>query len=437
MKAWYGAAATKENDFALRLAAEDRRALRRAAGHGAPGPGQGERLLLPGLQSALVVPGQGQGRRRPAQAEVPRHHRPAGHRDRRVLAEPRRVQRRRPVPDPDRGLPAAVDLLRRGGRLARLQLAAGCSGTGRAPSRPAEAKGDLEIMGELFLASEEALRQGGGAFPDPILKLDLAVPHRRRRRRPDEVAREFNGQALADVPDPKNPGAFLVRQGEQVPGFAVLQDDGSTACGCWIFAGCWTAGRQPDGPPGHLGPERARAVRPAGRGPGRPTGASSTTAPPATPTACPATPPGSWCGGTGRSGSGNDVPDFKADSPARRRHEPVHHDQRGRGPALGAGHDRRAVPRALRALRDAARQEPASARCCHNPARAGLPGRLEGLRQARGVPLRGHHLPAHRALPLLDQARPHPRHPPAGGLRRARPRGSPGSGASATTTGWW
>jgi formate dehydrogenase major subunit len=36
-----------------------------------------------------------------------------------------------------------------------------------------------------------------------------------------------------------------VRKGEQVPTFAVLQADGSTACGCWIFAGSWTqAGNQ-------------------------------------------------------------------------------------------------------------------------------------------------------------------------------------------------
>jgi anaerobic selenocysteine-containing dehydrogenase len=34
----------------------------------------------------------------------------------------------------------------------------------------------------------------------------------------------------------------LVREGEQLPGFAVLQADGSTASGCWIFAGAWTQG---------------------------------------------------------------------------------------------------------------------------------------------------------------------------------------------------
>ncbi|VEB45107.1 Formate dehydrogenase-O major subunit precursor [Chromobacterium violaceum] len=36
-----------------------------------------------------------------------------------------------------------------------------------------------------------------------------------------------------------------MKKGEQLPGFAALQDDGRTACACWIFSGCWTqAGNQ-------------------------------------------------------------------------------------------------------------------------------------------------------------------------------------------------
>ena len=33
----------------------------------------------------------------------------------------------------------------------------------------------------------------------------------------EELAREFNGVALADVPDPKDPTKFLAREGEQLP----------------------------------------------------------------------------------------------------------------------------------------------------------------------------------------------------------------------------
>ena len=56
---------------------------------------------------------------------------------------------------------------------------------------------------------------------------------------------EFNGKALADLPDPKDPAKTLVKKGEQLAAFAQLKDDGTTASGCWIFCGAWTqAGNQ-------------------------------------------------------------------------------------------------------------------------------------------------------------------------------------------------
>jgi formate dehydrogenase major subunit len=57
---------------------------------------------------------------------------------------------------------------------------------------------------------------------------------------PEEIAKEFSGKALADIPDPKEKGKVLRKSGEQLDGFAQLQDDGTTACGCWIFAGSWS-----------------------------------------------------------------------------------------------------------------------------------------------------------------------------------------------------
>jgi formate dehydrogenase major subunit len=114
----------------------------------------------------------------------------------------------------------------------------------KAADPPGEAKADEEIIAELFLRVRTLYQKEGGAFPDPILS--LAWPYKiPRSPSPEELAKEFNGYALADVPDPNDPSKFLVREGEQLPGFAVLQADGSTACGCWIFAGCWTqAGNQ-------------------------------------------------------------------------------------------------------------------------------------------------------------------------------------------------
>jgi formate dehydrogenase major subunit len=109
---------------------------------------------------------------------------------------------------------------------------------------PEEARGDVAIIADLYLRIRDLYAHEGGAFPDPVLK--LYWPYKIMRvPSAEELAKEFNGYALADIPDPKEPGKFLVRKGEQVPGFAVLQDDGTTASGCWIFAGCWTqAGNQ-------------------------------------------------------------------------------------------------------------------------------------------------------------------------------------------------
>jgi formate dehydrogenase major subunit len=109
---------------------------------------------------------------------------------------------------------------------------------------PGEAKGDAEIIASLFTRIRKLYQQGGGAFPDPVVKLTwpYRIPHAPSA---EELAKEFNGCALADVLDPKDKTKFLVRESEQLPGFAVLQDDGSTASGCWIFAGSWTqAGNQ-------------------------------------------------------------------------------------------------------------------------------------------------------------------------------------------------
>lgn len=48
------------------------------------------------------------------------------------------------------------------------------------------------------------------------------------------VLREINGYAIKDV---LKDGKVVVKAGEQVPGFAMLQDDGSTACGNWVYSG--------------------------------------------------------------------------------------------------------------------------------------------------------------------------------------------------------
>jgi formate dehydrogenase major subunit len=109
----------------------------------------------------------------------------------------------------------------------------------KAAEPPGEAKNDVEIVADLFTRIRALYVKEGGIFPDPIVNLawDYKIPF---NPSPEELAKEFNGKALADVPDPKDPAKFLAKEGEQLATFAHLQADGSTACGNWLFCGSWT-----------------------------------------------------------------------------------------------------------------------------------------------------------------------------------------------------
>ncbi len=109
---------------------------------------------------------------------------------------------------------------------------------------PGEAKSDLEIMSGLFLRMRAAYQKDGGKYPDPIVKLSWPYSNPASPT-PEELAMEYNGKALADQTDAKDPAKVLVKKGDQLSSFAQLKDDGSTASGCWIFCGAWTpAGNQ-------------------------------------------------------------------------------------------------------------------------------------------------------------------------------------------------
>ena len=109
---------------------------------------------------------------------------------------------------------------------------------------PGEAKVDQEILARIFLKLRELYRAEGGKFPDPILNLTWAYT---TPQNPSlaEVAKEINGKALADLADETLFPGQTIKAGQQVPGFAWLRDDGTTACGNWLYSGSWTeAGAQ-------------------------------------------------------------------------------------------------------------------------------------------------------------------------------------------------
>ena len=103
---------------------------------------------------------------------------------------------------------------------------------------PGEAKHDNWIMGGIYQRLRSLYQKEGGAFPDPILNLtwDYTDEH---EPKPAELAREYSGRALATLTDPTDKTKVIVEAGKQLLNFSQLRDDGSTACGCWIYSGAF------------------------------------------------------------------------------------------------------------------------------------------------------------------------------------------------------
>jgi formate dehydrogenase major subunit len=108
---------------------------------------------------------------------------------------------------------------------------------------PGQCRIDQDILAQIFLKVRDLYQAEGGKFPDPILNLTWPYSEPEHPSL-SEVAKEVNGKALANLTDPKTQ-QVLLKAGQQLPGFALLKDDGTTSCGNWIYSGSWTeAGAQ-------------------------------------------------------------------------------------------------------------------------------------------------------------------------------------------------
>src|ERR1700676_4049125 len=108
---------------------------------------------------------------------------------------------------------------------------------------PGQARFDQDIVATIFLKVRELYQKEGGKFPDPVLHATFGAYTNPYGPSLSEVAKEINGKALADLTDPKTNAT--IKAGQQLPGFAWLKDDGTTSCGNWIYSGSWTeAGAQ-------------------------------------------------------------------------------------------------------------------------------------------------------------------------------------------------
>lgn len=90
-----------------------------------------------------------------------------------------------------------------------------------------ESQDDVWIADQLFKAIK-AEYQKGGVFPDPIVKLNWNYGDHPTAR---HVAPEING--------------YDTTNGKQLANFTVLKDDGTTACGNWVYSGYWADMEKP------------------------------------------------------------------------------------------------------------------------------------------------------------------------------------------------
>ncbi len=106
----------------------------------------------------------------------------------------------------------------------------------KAVDAPGLAKPDGDILVELF-DKIRALYKKDGKFPEPILNLKWDYVDAKGHFDPHNVAKEINGYFLKDV----KIGDTEYKKGTPVPGFALLQADGSTSSGNWIYSQSYNA----------------------------------------------------------------------------------------------------------------------------------------------------------------------------------------------------
>ena len=101
---------------------------------------------------------------------------------------------------------------------------------------PGMARTDAWILDRLAKAVKKEYASGG-AFPAPIVDLNWEYG---LHEEPDVhmVAKEVNGYFTRDTNFPKKNKSF--KKGDQVPSFAWLKNDGSTASGNWLYCGSFT-----------------------------------------------------------------------------------------------------------------------------------------------------------------------------------------------------
>ncbi len=108
----------------------------------------------------------------------------------------------------------------------------------KAVDPPGAAKPDQEIIARIFLAVRDLYEREGGRVADPVRRLNWWYSHPASPAL-DEVAKEINGWAIRDVKDDRT-GGVAVRAGQQLSRSIDTRADGSTLSGNWLYIGMYT-----------------------------------------------------------------------------------------------------------------------------------------------------------------------------------------------------
>jgi formate dehydrogenase-N alpha subunit len=105
---------------------------------------------------------------------------------------------------------------------------------------PGVAMGDIEMMDLIYQELRRLYDAEGGALPEAVTQLNWS-----HGADFDKICQEINGYWTEDVAD--EDGNVVGTAGEMVANFTKLTDDGSTACGNWIYSGYWVPADDGDG----------------------------------------------------------------------------------------------------------------------------------------------------------------------------------------------
>ena len=104
---------------------------------------------------------------------------------------------------------------------------------------PGEAKSDVWIMAQLYMRLKALYQKEGGHVPGRRSSTCTGPTRTRTIRSRPRSPRRSTATSSSDVPDPADATKLVLQKGKQVVSFAALRDDGTTACGCWIYSGCF------------------------------------------------------------------------------------------------------------------------------------------------------------------------------------------------------